>query len=63
MMAAHALSEDEFYFGGGIIGAAGVTGNIFHSTDGGETFELETLPGQLNAHRTANDVNDRNRQY
>jgi len=45
MMAAHALSETEFYFGGGVIGQTGVTGSIYHSTDAGATVTLDTLDG------------------
>jgi photosystem II stability/assembly factor-like uncharacterized protein len=45
MMAAVALSEDEFYFGGGVLEQAGINGTVWQSTDGGDSFTTTNLEG------------------
>lgn len=45
MMSAHAISESEFYLGGGVLAQSGIIGEIFHSVDGGDSFHMTKLPG------------------
>jgi len=45
LMSAKALSEQEVFLGGGIMGSFGVNGTVYHSTDGGNTFDTTYLPG------------------
>jgi len=44
IMAVESLSEDEAYIAGGILGATGVDGQIYHTVDGGNTWTKTSVP-------------------
>jgi photosystem II stability/assembly factor-like uncharacterized protein len=45
LMAAQAISENEVFIAGGQLGGMGINGTVFHSTDGGKTFDATYVPG------------------
>jgi photosystem II stability/assembly factor-like uncharacterized protein len=45
MFAAHAISEEEAYLGGGVLSPLAINGTVYHTRDGGNTWDLTVIPG------------------